>query len=63
MDTTITVTLPSGETMTAPAPMGLPGVLATMGWEAARLRAEVVELDMTGREIIRRRSNRLRGAR
>lgn len=56
METTITVTLPNGETLTAPAPMGLPGILATMGWEAARLRAEVAESDMTGRAILARRA-------
>jgi len=32
METTIQITLPTGETLTAPAPMGLPGILATMGW-------------------------------
>jgi hypothetical protein len=57
MDTTITVTLPSGETLTAPAPMGLPGTLATMGWEAARVRAEVGEYDMTGQAILARRAD------
>jgi hypothetical protein len=56
METTIQVTLPTGETLTAPAPMGLPGILATMGWEAARLRAEVGERDMTGRAILARRA-------
>lgn len=56
MNTTITITLPNGETLTHPAPMGLPGILATMGWEAARLRAEVGEYDMTGRAILSRRA-------
>lgn len=56
METAITITLPNGETMTSPAPMGLPGILATMGWEAARLRAEVAESDMTGRAILARRA-------
>ena len=57
MSNTITVTLPTGETLTAPAPMGLPGILATMGWEAARLRAEAGEFDMTGRAILARRAD------
>jgi hypothetical protein len=57
MDTTIQITLPNGQTLTALAPMGLPGILATMGWEAARLRAEVGEYDMTGRGILARRAD------
>lgn len=56
MDATITITLPNGATISSPAPMGLPGILATMGWEAARTRAELVELDMTGQAILARRA-------
>jgi len=56
MDATITITLPDGSTISSPAPMGLPGVLATMGWEAARLRAELAEYDMTGEALLRRRA-------
>jgi hypothetical protein len=56
MDATITITLPNGATAASPAPMGLPGILATMGWEAARLRAELGEYDMTGRAILARRA-------
>ena len=57
MSNTITVTLPTGQTLSAPAPMGLPGIVATMGWEAARLRAEAREFDMTGRAILAGRAD------
>ena len=57
MSNTNTGTLPTRGNLTGPPPMGLPGILATMGWEAARLRAEAGEFDMTGRAILARRAD------
>ena len=57
MDAKMKVTFPDGSTLNASAPMGLPGTLATAGWEAHRVRAQVVEMDMTGTQILLRRSD------
>lgn len=57
------VTFPDGSRLTASAPMGLPGTLATVGWEAHRARAEIAEMDMTGVQILLRRSDLFRALR
>ena len=63
MNAKLTVTFPDGSTLDASAPMGLPGTLATSGWDAHRVRAQIVEMDMTGTQILLRRSDMFRALR
>ena len=59
----MTVTFPDGSRLTAMAPMGLPGTLATVGWEAHRARAAIADMDMTSIQRLLRHSDALRALR
>jgi hypothetical protein len=59
----IVVTFADGRVLHALAPMGLPGTLATLGWDAAAARARMIEMEMTGVQILLHRADAMRALR